>query len=550
MKKLFTVIFLFACLTINATNYYIATSANGGDNAKTGLIEQPWLTLKYACDHTTSGDIINVGVGSFIENTTGTLPVGVSIIGAGITSVITSTNNTAYWNILTLSSAEGANGNQNISNLKFDGNTRTCASAIVIQGRSNVTIHDCTFVDFNELGVYWSGRNDTGITPPSVFATGNSFYSNTVTNCAGWIGYGRGAIMVGGQEGMLIHDNVMDQSGRTAGTNGFLIKFTNYGHNKGLKIYNNTITRDPTASLSEDIAIEVWNTLGGLEIYNNTVRGGNIDIAGSATIKGDYAFGAKIYNNIIGPATYTSGFEEYGVAFEMDAEDIYIYKNHFRNLSCPIAESVFDASVRTVQNIYIYQNIIEECNNSTNYNIWGIRFGGNANTTFHNINIWNNVIIANATMYAAGHTGAGIFISQGIIDHLYIRNNIIKNFLQCLYEDGRNGSSIDYLYIENNVLYSNGNSNDPYFANSLTPTHYTIQNNIKSSPLFTSTTDFHLVTSSPAKDAGIDVGLTTDYSGQKIPFNIIPDIGVYEYRLRLLRMDTKITRIGSKAIRQ
>jgi len=526
------------------TTYYIDPT---GSNTNNGSIGSPWLTLANACSRVkTSGDIIHVNVGTYIENTTCNLAIGISIVGEGATSVITSTNNTAGWTLMKLESAEGTNGNQSISKVKFDGNAETCAQAISIEGRSNVSIHDCVFVDFKESGVYWAGRNDWTQAPPTIFATGNSFYNNTTTNCSEWYDFngagnwGRGHLMIGGQEGMLIHDNTMTQHTRgLEDRNGFIIRFASEGYNKGLKIYNNTITRDPVASLQEDIAIEIWNTLGGLEIYNNNIRGGNVDLGnnastpGKATIKGDYAFGAKIYNNTIGPLTYTDGFEEQGVIVEVDAEDVYIYKNHFRNLSSPIIQTVYDNSIRTIQNIFIYQNILEECNCSVSNNIWGIRFGGGSNTTLHNINIYNNVIIANAAKYAAGSVLQGIYIGQGTIDHFYIRNNIIKNFDASIYEDGRNGSTMDYLYIENNILYSNRNSNDPVFSNypdpnQITPTHYTNQNNLRNNPLFVSTTDFHLQSGSPAKNAGLNVVLTSDYEGN--PIVGIPDIGAFEFQ--------------------
>jgi hypothetical protein len=47
-------------------------------------------------------------------------------------------------------------------------------------------------------------------------------------------------------------------------------------------------------------------------------------------------------------------------------------------------------------------------------------------------------------------------------------------------------------------------------------------------PLFTSPLDFHLQSTSPAINAGIDVGLTSDFEGK--PIVGTPDIGAYEYQ--------------------
>lgn len=51
-----------------------------------------------------------------------------------------------------------------------------------------------------------------------------------------------------------------------------------------------------------------------------------------------------------------------------------------------------------------------------------------------------------------------------------------------------------------------------------------------SDPLFvdTSSSDFHLQSTSPCISAGIDVGLTEDYDGNPIT-GINVEIGIYEY---------------------
>jgi hypothetical protein len=43
--------------------------------------------------------------------------------------------------------------------------------------------------------------------------------------------------------------------------------------------------------------------------------------------------------------------------------------------------------------------------------------------------------------------------------------------------------------------------------------------------------DFHLQSTSPAKDAGTDVGVTSDFDGLPRPYGTRYDIGAYEYRV-------------------
>lgn len=61
-------------------------------------------------------------------------------------------------------------------------------------------------------------------------------------------------------------------------------------------------------------------------------------------------------------------------------------------------------------------------------------------------------------------------------------------------------------------------------------------NSIYGDPLFISATDFHLQSTSPAINTGVDVGLTQDYEGNSVPakYRAVrkPDIGAYEYQYR------------------
>ena len=52
---------------------------------------------------------------------------------------------------------------------------------------------------------------------------------------------------------------------------------------------------------------------------------------------------------------------------------------------------------------------------------------------------------------------------------------------------------------------------------------------VPADPLFISATNFRLQVTSPARDAGTDVGLASDFLGNSVPFGSAPDIGAYEY---------------------
>ncbi|MEI9956492.1 MAG: hypothetical protein WDM90_09375 [Ferruginibacter sp.] len=127
------------------------------------------------------------------------------------------------------------------------GQNLTTFWGIYVAGRSNVSIHDITMVNFKNRGVIFGGRNDNGNGAPSIYATGNTFYNNTVTNCADYdqaLGYGAGCLNIGGQNGMLIYNNTITQNSRPAGHNGWPIKYQNDGYLNGCKIYNNTLHKN------------------------------------------------------------------------------------------------------------------------------------------------------------------------------------------------------------------------------------------------------------------------------------------------------------------
>jgi uncharacterized repeat protein (TIGR02059 family) len=139
--------------------------------------------------------------------------------------------------------------------------------------------------------------------------------------------------------------------------------------------------------------------------------------------------------------------------------------------------------------------------------------------TVTNWNIWNNVISGGAS----NSTAYGIQLPHGNASNFSVRNNIITGFDLGAVQKSAYGTGSN-VSIENNIFYNNGNNNDP--AGSVTYSSYTYQNNQKVNPLFVSSTDYRLQSSSPAIGKGLGVGLSADFIGAtpKTP----PSIGAYE----------------------
>lgn len=532
--------------------YYMSTPANGGSDLNNGSIGSPVATLgRAAAIAIAVGDIIHVNAGTYTITSPVNIRVGVSIEGAGDTSLFNCNYSASWYNghsIILSSSSEGTDGNQHIRNIKMSGgsgvNSEIATAPILVEKRKNVEIDHCTIVNFFEHGVMFIGSTITSDSVPTVYPTGNSFHDNIVTNCATFVGMGggsgagKGCLAIGGQRDMLIYNNTLTVSYRSGGINGYCVKYAEGGNIIGCKFYNNTFIRPPYSGINNDFdfALEFWNIRGGVEIYNNTTNG-SIDFGGQTmTDAAGYGFSAKVHNNTIGWSSM-QGAEQLGIDIEgTQTGGLYIYNNHFKNLSKPINfYQGFAAGGHDICNdIYIYYNIFEGV--SSGY--YGVQFGNgsgisayNNTSTFDNINFLNNVFYAGAGNTPSG----GLHINPaGASNNIRVRNNIIYGFTgeSPITITVRSGITMSNLYIQNNDFYGNAHSNTVYYYSG-TPSPQTVTDNKTTNPLFVSApTDFSLQSLSPAIDAGIALGLsfiTSDYAGNSIPVNSIPDIGVYEY---------------------
>jgi len=492
--------------------YYIDPSGN--DTTGNGSIGTPWKTLYKACSSvTTSGNTIHVNAGTYTENTTCQLSLGVSIEGAGDTSIITSSSLTSEWTpIINIQSSSQSNGNQSISYLKFDGASETIAQALWIEKRNNVKIHHCTFINFKYLACYWiCDGGDIGadpyssITYPTNFCTGSEIYNNTVTNCSAFDDFGRGAFTLFGHDGIKIYNNTITQSSRSANANGYCLKMVFI---RGGEIYNNDIT---LANFTWCFAFECF-VFEGVNIHDNDIIGGiDVNISRKTSSGKTYDYGMWIHNNNLGP-TSASSEEYYGILLEFYHSDVIVEKNIINN--CFYGFSFVPRTNNVVSNIRLSYNIFKNMA-SGGYTLQGGM--GSTTNTYSNIEMYNNIF------HGSSMWGMSLF---GTWNGLYFRNNV---FMGTSYEwfELRETQS-NNINITNNIIFDNSD-NTPYFA--VTPTNYTNANNINQNPLFTnaSTGDFTLQSGSPARDAGYNVGLTTDIINYVVPYNTTPDIGVYEY---------------------
>jgi hypothetical protein len=544
MRKIFTILFLFISLMVQATDRYIATAANGGSNSNNGSSGSPWLTLTYACANTTSGDIIHVGVGTFTETSRCALNTGVSIIGAGVTSVIKSGYAGSYSSgLITATSSAGnpVNGNQSISYIKLDGNSLTGWCGLSSSYRYNVSIHHCIIINYKGRGISIANGGDFMNAPSYSYSTGNSVHDCTIINCgvndASFSEYAD--IWWYGQTGFLLYNNTMTNTAQSANADCIKCAWTTDS-----KIYNNVLTK-PTGNNGTqwNFFSELFFTVGGMEIYGNTLNGNaSLDIVDIRP--GSSGYGCKVYNNsFLLPAQdiYTThgmqsiDFENWGAT-----QDVYVYNNYFKNVSTAIQ---FDGVGQnnsgningkvTFQNIYVYYNIFENTGNITNAYSSVIDIkpeGTDSFLMYDHIYIDNNTIISGPTY--KGYSGI-LIETCSAMTNIYVRNNIIQGYASnaVAYSYNTGIPSGTTHYIQDNLFYNNS-SNSVGNSPGVNGINYTPSggNVSMSNPLFVSTTDFHLTSGSPAIGAGIHLttpSITTDYDS--VTIGNPPDIGAYEF---------------------
>lgn len=470
----------------NTSNTYYIDPIVGNDTTGNGYFWKPYRTLYKACTIvTTSGSIIHLNTGIFNEYHQSLLAVGVSIEGEGRTSVISSHISEAYTpTILALSNILGTNGNQHISNLSFDGNNTLAYEAIFICSRSNVSIYNCFFTNFLRDAIRFVGQSRFVDGEPSTYAKGNSFHDNIVLNCSSFVwngkgdpgsGSGFGALCIGGQKDMLIYNNSITQPvSRGSHLDGTAIESSNAGYCKGIKIYNNILSKPDFDGVTWDFAIETLNSTGGWEIYNNTITG-SIDMAFRQAVQDvSYPYSCWIHNNIIGRPTLGQYESVRGVILEGDIANVIIENNYIHDVAAGIYFS--GSMTKKVNNVRISYNIMNNIgvnDNGNNYKGWGVLFPSHnsiTTSTTNHINIYNNTIISHvgtkSTMYGIG------IPRTGTIKNINIKDNIVKDFQHypTFTEMSDVGTTIDSLILDNNCFYNNS-SNMPFFSK-ITPTHY------------------------------------------------------------------------------
>jgi len=214
-------------------------------------------------------------------------------------------------------------------------------------------------------------------------------------------------------------------------------------------------------------------------------------------------------------------FQNYGHVSTDTIDNIHIYNNIFDSIahsesnkrpSLVTGGGDGASGYRYVQTEYVYNNIF--------INGWGpaIRVDGYTTGGGGDYYIYNNTIYltgAETYLEMGGNTSKGgtVYFKNNII---YLSGPTIYN--TCWYGEGRVCGNMDG---SNNVYYGVGPEEVPPWDTS------TLTNN---DPLFVSTTDLHLQSTSPAIDAGITHTITdVDFDQVPRPQGAAYDVGAFEF---------------------
>ena len=193
-----------------------------------------------------------------------------------------------------------------------------------------------------------------------------------------------------------------------------------------------------------------------------------------------------------------------------------VRRNHLKNNQTGLR-------FRSAANFQAYNNIIESNNHKPTsspdtHQTSGADFNQSSGT------FYNNTLIGNT---AAGSSLGSIFVYAAGTCNVIIKNNIIYNdggSQDMVFEQATN-SDYNLVYNANRAtnitLSGTGRTWSSYKTASGQESH-----SLNISPLFVSSTDYKLQSTSSAINAGVNVGLTSDYL--KNALIGLPDIGAYE----------------------
>ncbi len=492
-----------------ANSVYV--SANGSDSGN-GSSADPWKTLKYAVTKVPAnqdyGIILSAGI--FVENGLIEVPLGVSIMGAGIDLTILKAASSFYYKptvptystekfLISLNENNQLNGNQTLSGFTIDGDSKKLHGGIYVRHRNNVTIDGVKIQNTNFTGIWLWDLKDSKLLNTEI-----------INSSWGSASYCSGALNLGNLERVEISKLTINEN------TGYGIKAIGPSGSNNimeLKMHDSHISVNPSglwnSGSAPNIAVELWQVnLVGNEIYN-TYMDNTLSLVNSNASPSTGVQTIRVHDNTFDMETRAKGT---GYAIELTIHDAEVDHNYFNKGTYGIANWS-----NPMKNWNIHHNTFYALQGTYPGEIVRSQWSG-----LHNVKLHNNTI-----EFAGDKTMNVIGMYGGISDNVDIKNNLIldNNTAYSYYPNSlihlENGATVNSLTVKNNSLsvlpvgtvagiYANNLTSDPQI------------NKMGSRP-----DPYYLPKAgSPLINSGLDVGYA--FIGSST------DIGAYEYGLAVI----------------
>ncbi len=514
-------------------NLFVATAANGGSNTNPCTEAQPCLTLGYTVTLAGSGDLVQMGPGTFVETGYITPGLGVSIRGSGIDVTILKGASNLWddWDdyswefdesLIRFQSNSTQDGSQYIKDLTIDGtgtaaldgvgpvhpsalNDRGLYSAIWISNRNNVTVDGIKVKKCFLDAIYIENTQSTAIK--------NSFF---VDNAYGQSGFATGNIMWGGSvgnTGLVISGNDINEGWGNG------LKAFGPPPTKGtvtFDIFGNHVSVTPTGQWSggsaPNIGLENW----GVKMVNCLLHDNYFDATVSLVDNeqdDDAITTIRVYNNTMDMRARSNGL---GYCVELSVSYAEVDHNYMVGGRYATIANYQAVSYPTLSPWYGYWNIHHNSVIAA-VGVYPSPFV-RSDEAIHQTNIYHNTI---EVQYSGTGTQffnmVGVMVANQASADVNIKNNVVWGTLPAngnkVWWVGGTGQTITNAVVSYNCFYQ-------FDQNALTGITYS--NNITTNPQMNKTgtrpDPFYRITASGNLDnTGTNVGYGTDMGAWSNP---------------------------------
>ncbi len=417
-----------------------------------------------------------------------------------------------------------------LTNCTFAGNTAQNAAGIYFDGRElntedpeNIIINNCTFTDNSTSGY---GGGGFYVFRDSYTLTNSVFDGNVAGNSGG-------AIVNGGDDKTYIIENCEFKGGSAAFGSGM----TNYGANSFATIRNclfeENFAETSGAGMINGFLADV--TIDSCDFINNTARwGGGMYNQNDSTrvgVSNSYFTGNSVEN--FGGAINIAG----GIDFTISGCEFFGNQANFGG-AVAISEDSLDLARLTLSNSIFNLNVAETQGGALNID--------NADTEITSCIFYSNIAVDPGTGGAISTNASGTSILEVSIlnSTLAVNTGVLSNGIAAFTAD----DAVSNITMQNTILYNPDGVNyaiedgaptvtsmggnfcsDLSLLTELTGTNDIVDEDLDPGFVDVSSEDFHLLSSSPCVDAGIDAGAPLlDLEGN--PRVGITDKGAYEFQ--------------------